>query len=951
MAGKSEPTTFIGMRERALRVWMVGAGVYAALVLAGVFALGLGTPEAQSFGDFAVLLPAVIASVGCFRVWRRRGPDARAWLFMGVATGVWGSCQALWSVLGLILDHRYPFPSLADAGFIGYSIPAAIALFLFHRSGASKVALLRTVLDAAVIASATLFVSWATVLGALYRTESQSTLGRLTTLGYPIVDVVITSLVLVLAMRRVPGQRRSWLMMGAGLLVLTISDSVFVRLTLDGIIGLDGTPLAVGWVLAFLLIGLAALTPQDARSGTGGRGYTVGLELLPYVPVVLAIIALFVFHDHDPFLVFSGLIVLALVIVRQVLIVYENVTLTRELEQKVAKRTAELEGLAAIVNSSADAILGTDKQGFITNWNPGAEKLYGYSAEGAIGRHHSLLRRGEFGDAELAGLKKLIATDAPVSYQTERVRKDGSIVPVAMTVSPIFGDGGTRGVAAIAQDITERLEAEAALSRAREEALESSRLKSEFLATMSHEIRTPMNGVIGLTTLLLDTPLDQTQRQYAEGVKGAGEVLLTLINDILDLSKLEAGKVELENAPFDPRNLVEEVAALLSESARVKGLELIAYCSPGVPAALVGDYGRIRQVLVNLVSNAVKFTAVGEVAIRVDVLDIDGDQVRFEVRDTGIGIDESDHERLFDSFSQADASTTRRYGGTGLGLAISRRLTQAMGGEIGLTSRPGQGSTFWFVLPLAAASERPPHMNGNTKTNTNRNAIVESDVSRAGLAGQHVLIVDDNATNRLVLESQLGSWKMIPESEADGASALRAAREADAAGRPFDIAVLDMSMPGMDGLQLARTMSADENLRSIALIMLTSKPEMDPAELAVAGVRQWLMKPVRSSELFERLVLLGVTAPPASAAPVQAVQRKLAFPSRGLVLVVEDNAVNQLVAREMVTKLGFRVELATNGAEAVAAVESTSYQVVLMDCHMPVMDGFDATAAIRGLAG
>jgi signal transduction histidine kinase/CheY-like chemotaxis protein len=649
-------------------------------------------------------------------------------------------------------------------------------------------------------------------------------------MGYPIVDVIITSLVLVLAMRSVPGQRRSWLILGAGLLVLTLTDSVYTRLTFDGLTGPTGTPLAIGWVSAFLLVTLAALTPRGEESKTDGRRYTVALELLPYFPVVGAVVVAFR-TTLDPFLVSSGVIVLVLVTVRQVFIVHENATLTRELERKVAK-----------------------------------------------GREN-----------------------------------------------------------------------EAALALAREEALESSRLKSEFLATMSHEIRTPMNGVIGLTTLLLDTPLNQAQRKYAEGVEGAGQALLTLINDILDLSKLEAGKVELEIAPFDPRMLVEEVAGLLSESARGKGLELIAYCRPDVPENLVGDFGRIRQILLNLASNAVKFTAAGEVAISVDFLTRDGEQpqARFEVRDTGVGIDEADHVRLFDSFSQADASTTRRYGGTGLGLAICLRLTQAMGGEIGVTSRPGAGSTFWLVLPIAAAPDRARDSN----TNATVGASIAPNGSYAPYAGQRVLVVDDNATNRLVLESHLAGWNMIAESVGDGASALEIAREAAAAGRPFDVAVLDMDMPGMDGLQLARAISADENLRSIALIMLTSTPELDMTELAAAGIQQWLTKPVRSSEFFNRLVMLTNGPAASMGAAGRVVEREPVAPSRGLVLVVEDNEVNQLVAREMVIKLGYRVHVATNGVEAVAAVTGTSYQAVLMDCHMPVMDGFEATAAIRSLTG
>ncbi|WP_427017594.1 response regulator [Pseudarthrobacter sp. P1] len=348
---------------------------------------------------------------------------------------------------------------------------------------------------------------------------------------------------------------------------------------------------------------------------------------------------------------------------------------------------------------------------------------------------------------------------------------------------------------------------------------------------------------------------------------------------------------------------------------------------------LAGDAGRIRQVLLNLASNAIKFTESGEVIIRVHLLDGDAGRaiVRFDVRDTGIGIDPADHGRLFESFSQADASTTRKYGGTGLGLAISRRLTEAMGGEIGVASGVGEGSTFWFWLALA-----PAH---------GTEAVATLDP----LAGLRVLVVDDNATNRLVLQSQLTSWRMAPEVVEDAPTALQLCRAA-AAGRPFDIAVLDMCMPEMDGLELAQAITADPALAATALIMLTSSSRVDGVELAAAGIREWLTKPVRSSEFYDRLMrLMSGTARPA--AMVRTIPDRAGQPSRGRVLIVEDNEVNQLVAREMVSKLGYRVEVVANGFDAVAATGTAHFDAILMDCHMPVMDGFEATRAIRARDG
>jgi PAS domain S-box-containing protein len=579
-----------------------------------------------------------------------------------------------------------------------------------------------------------------------------------------------------------------------------------------------------------------------------------------------------------------------------------------------------------------------DAEGRFTRVNQTELRMLGYTREEMVGRGV-----WEFIVEKISreAIAAKIREELPLEpYERTYRRKDGSLVP-ALVQDRLIRDntGRVRGIRSTLQDIHIRKQIEAELEKARDAAIESARMKSQFLANMSHEIRTPMNGIIGMTGLLLDTPMAPKQREFTESIRASADALMTIINDILDFSKIEAGMLNFDTIDFDLRAVVEGAVEVLAERALSRKIELASLVYSDLPTAVRGDPGRLRQVLTNLIGNAVKFTEKGEVVVRAKKKSETASHVlvRFTVSDTGIGISDEQKERIFKAFSQADGSTTRKYGGTGLGLAISKQIVRQMGGDIGVESVPGKGSKFWFTARLekqagAAAS-----------------ASTAATKGRGNLAGMRVLVVDDNATNRKILQHQLVSWRMAHEEAASGAEALDILRRKAADGVPFDLAVLDMQMSEMDGWMLAQAIKADPHISSTRLVMMTSLDRHeDAADMRKAGLEAYLTKPVKQSQLFDTLslVMAHQTRPEVTTAPPGPF--KPAAPARALrVLIAEDNVVNQQVAIHQVRRLGHIADMVGDGREVLAALEKSNYDVILMDCQMPVMDGYEATVEIR----
>jgi two-component system, sensor histidine kinase and response regulator len=540
-------------------------------------------------------------------------------------------------------------------------------------------------------------------------------------------------------------------------------------------------------------------------------------------------------------------------------------------------------------------------------------------------------------DAALVAVEEHLRGETPQFKSEFRMRhKEGHYVWILARGLALRGDDGKAyRLAGSHTDITESKQAAAELEQARDQALASTQAKSQFLANMSHEIRTPMNGVIGMTRLLLKTELTKTQQNYAQTISSSAESLLALINDILDFSKIEAGKMSVESVELDLRDILEEVGEMLAVRAHKKGLELACVVPPDFPSALHGDPVRLRQMLVNLAGNAVKFTEAGEVVIRARSLGQTETHATFRliVRDTGIGIPKERQEEIFGSFTQADGSTTRKYGGTGLGLAICRQLVNLMGGKMGVESQTGRGSEFWIELTLPKQTE----------------PLARPKSLPMSLQDLRVLVVDDNATNRLILREQLQSWGCRVDEVEGGEQALATLQDSPEE-ESFGLVLLDMHMPEMDGEQTAQAIRADAGLAELPLVLLSSGLLGTSEQMRAQGFSVALSKPVRQSQLFEALleVLGGSAAKPAlpvNNGPTMAGESSAQLPLR--VLLVEDNAVNQAVALEMLQECGCHVDLAADGVEALERMDTASYDIVFMDVQMPRMDGFEATAEVR----
>jgi PAS domain S-box-containing protein len=936
--------------------------VFATLLYSIWTLANLSGEGAEKFvTDVLSVVISFTAAAIAWRASRRQPPGARLRWFWGLfAISQLLSCigDSCWAVYEIVWNIE-PTYSWVDLIYLAQYPVVLVGFLTLLDNLRTKQEWFRFAVDACTVLLGAGMALWYFLLRPIAQTEQVSAFETFVSLAYPTCDFVLLFGLTVIALRRVKGMSDAILaLIGVALLAGLVGDVAYGYLSLQDAYRTGDYPDAL-WLVSFTLWAVAAhrqtvTTGRRTASSAGGveRRSVQRSSLLPYFGIAVGyglLIVVAVRHRDDlssqPI---KGLIVGALALTS--FVVVRRISAARANARAIWKK-AERAGEArfrALVQNSSDAIVIVAPDSSVIFTSPSMTKVFGFAVDEFTDQRIEELAHPD----DVGILQKFLAdlnlNQGVVKSSEWRMRhQNGTWRHVECVGNNLLDEENLRGIVVTLRDITERKLIEAELEAARDAALEATRLKAEFLANMSHEIRTPMNGIIGMTELALDTKLDPEQREYLEMVRRSGDSLLGLINNILDFSKAEAGKIELDLQPFDlQRSLADTIGPSAIQAAQ-QGLELICHTTRGIPTQLIGDSPRLCQVVLNLLGNALKFTERGEVALFVDAEERTATDVllHFQISDTGIGVSPAHREHIFDAFTQADGSTTRKYGGTGLGLAITSQLVGLMGGRIWVESPApqleagggGPGSVFHFTVRLGLST--------NDVAAQNREEI-------ASLAGLRTLVVDDNATSRRILHDTLAGWQMMPFTVSGGKAALVELKRAAAAGEPYRLVLLDALMPGMDGFTVAQRISQTPLLTGPTIMMLSSADRNEQvARCRELGLSVYLPKPVQQPQLLSAcLRVVGKEEKIELTLARQISSGKLTNCAVSFhVLLAEDNLVNQKLAVRILEKHGHTVKVAANGTAALAAFRREPFAAVLMDVQMPEMNGFEATARIRQL--